>query len=572
MAYITTDDILDQTNQGLDIILHFYPQAQKGVEDKNFKFTIRDEKTPSAILSKGKNGNWRVMDFGDKQYSALDVVMKEMNLDFKGACRWVESQFNITGESGNVTQPEARKHTEKSDESLEVGNRQWTIKETPSIYDCKILLSKYVWQHLQKNPENGESPDETARRKAIKLFDRYNLNVLESSSIVFKDKKSGVKMMTTFYSTDTYPIYMYNEGTWQKFYEPLSTDYRFYSYGDKPKDYMFGEAHIKEITDSDGYDEDENDDNKLQDIIICTGGSDALNIAALGFIPVWFNSETVHPNSVPIHRLKKWAHRVYNLPDIDSTGLKKAYELANHHLDIHTIYLPQELLKIKSGKRDSEGNPKYCKDVRDYLNRWGDSDFRNLMKNAYPLRFWNETNQLDKNGKVKIVDGLKVKKYTPNPTLILNFLFHHGFGVIITNNGTTKEFVKVDNSVVSKVEGDDIRKYIDNFLKARNAEIDLKNAFYRAKDLNDSTLDRLPYLDLDFKDFERDTQFLFFSNEIWKVTKAGIEVVKPNEDKRYIWEHEVIRPKIWNPQTRKEVDVKACKLESSESKIPNEKQ
>jgi hypothetical protein len=566
MAYITTEDILAQTNQGLDIILHFYPQASRAVEDKNFKFTIRDEKTPSAILTKGKTGVWGVMDFGDKKYSAFDVVIKEMNLEFKAACRWIEGHFNIAGETGTVVSPEATKKTERADDSLEVGTRQWVIKESPSVYDCKVLFSKYVWQHLQKNPENGESPDDCARRKAIKLFDRYNLNVLESSSIVFKDKKSGAKMITTFCSTDTYPIYMYQEETWQKFYEPLSKDYRFYSYGDKPKDYMFGEQHIKDVTDNDGIDEDD-DYEKLQDIIICTGGSDALNVAALGYVPVWFNSETVHPSSIPIYKLKKWAHRIYNLPDIDSTGKRKADELANYHLEIHTIYLPEELLKIKSGKRDSEGSPKFCKDVRDYFNRWGDSDFRNLMKNAYPLRFWNETNQLDKNGKVKLIDGLKVKKFTPNPTLILNFLFRHGFGIIITNNGTTKEFVRVDNSVVSKVEGDDVRKYIDNFLQAKNAEIDLKNAFYRAKDLNDSTLDRLPYLDLDFKDFEIDTQYLFFSNEIWKVTKSGIELVKETSEKRFVWEHEVVRPKLWDPKTRREVDVKASKIEEEGFKI-----
>lgn len=563
MAYITTEEILQQTTEGLDIILHFYPQAAKAVEDKNFKFTIRDEKTPSAILTKDKRGVWSVMDFGDKKYSAFDVVMKEMNLDFRGACRWIESHFNIAGESGEAINPEANKKTDRADDSLEVGTRQWVIKENPTIYDCKVLFSKYVWQHLQYKPENGESPDDCARRKAIKLFDRYNLNVLESSSIVFKDRKSGAKMITTFQSTDIYPIYMYNEGTWQKFYEPFSKDYRFYSYGDKPKDYMFGEQYIKEITDNDGNQEGDDDDDfeKLQDIIICTGGSDALNIAALGFIPVWFNSETVHPSTVPIFKLKKWAHRIYNLPDIDGTGLRKAAELANYHLDIHTIYLPEELLKIKSGKRDSEGNPKFCKDVRDYFNRWGETDFRNLMKNAYPLRFWNETNQLDKNGKVKLIEGLKVKKFTPNPTLILNFLYRHGFGIIITNNATTKEFVKLNQSTVTKMEGDDIRKYIDDFLRSKNAEIDLKNAFYRAKDLNDSTLDRLPYLELDFKDFEIDTQYMFFANESWKVTTKGIEVIPFDKSDRYVWEHEVIRPKIWDAKLRKEVDVKASKIE-----------
>jgi hypothetical protein len=36
------------------------------------------------------------------------------------------------------------------------------------------------------------------------------------------------------------------------------------------------------------------DDSKLSAIYICSGERDAMNIAGMGYHPVWFNSETTH--------------------------------------------------------------------------------------------------------------------------------------------------------------------------------------------------------------------------------------------------------------------------------------
>jgi hypothetical protein len=82
-------------------------------------------------------------------------------------------------------------------------------------------FSKYVWSYLQKqDSKTDEQADDTAYRNAMVLLERYNLFVLESSSLVGRDKETGKKVVHTFYSTESYPIFMYNEGTWQKFYEP----------------------------------------------------------------------------------------------------------------------------------------------------------------------------------------------------------------------------------------------------------------------------------------------------------------------------------------------------------------
>ena len=52
---IEIDNIYKATNDGLDILLSYYPQAKDVVGTKN-KFRARpDEKTPSALISKINN-------------------------------------------------------------------------------------------------------------------------------------------------------------------------------------------------------------------------------------------------------------------------------------------------------------------------------------------------------------------------------------------------------------------------------------------------------------------------------------------------------------------------------------
>ncbi len=549
MSYITVEEYYQHTNGGLDIIVELFPEAEKASREKNHKFSIRDERTPSATLyfNEGRK-HYYVNDFGDKMYSPIDLVMIEQNLDFKGACRWIEQTFNIASKTLSVATSKPRPEYRKTDaeEEDQIGKRSWVIQEKPLLSHLKILFSKYVWSYLQKqDSKNDEQADDTAYRNAMVLLERYNLFVLESSSLVGRDKETGKKVVHTFYSTESYPIFMYNEGTWQKFYEPLKSDpsRRFVSYGDKPQNYMFGEARIaKMYANAQRYANGEDEDDvKLQDIIMCSGGSDALNVAALGFEVVWFNSETVKPWNIDIKKLKGWAHRVYNLPDIDATGKSKAFELALYHLDIHTIYLPDSLRHIKTGKFDDENRPKYCKDVRDYLNHYGANDFRNLLNVSYPFRFWNKVKALDSKGLPKIVEGKEVYKYSGRPKVLLNFLYRNGFAQIATRAGVF-QYVRIDKNIVKSVTVEEIKEFIDNFLESIHAEPELLDAFIRSKDISESTFSRLPKITLEFKDHDRNTQFMFFKNEVWRVTKNDIEVIKAQKADRYVWENEVIKP------------------------------
>ncbi|MCU0336407.1 MAG: hypothetical protein MUF12_00980 [Sediminibacterium sp.] len=558
MSYITVTEYLAQTQQGLDIIAHFYPECLRCVDNRNAKFSIREEKTPSATLFCGEDGQWRVMDFGDKSYSCFDLVMRELNCDFRECLRWIEITFNIKSD-GFSTKRKSDYSVHDATDEQEAGTRTWEIKEKITVKDCKHIFSKYTWEYMKGSDDDTSSKDfgdEKALKKAINIFEKYNFFFLESLSIVKINKESGKKQIHTYKSNDDYPMCMFQEGDWQKFYTPYSQKHRFAYYGKKPKDYTFGLAYLKKLY-GDGR------DNKADEVIICTGGSDGLNIAALGYLPVWFNSETVKPSSVPFYDLKNLAWKVYNLPDIDQTGISKANELALHYLDIHTIYLPDELKRLKSGKYDEDGNPKYCKDIKDYLNKYGFRDFKNLMVNAYPLRFWTSTLSVDSKGEPKIVDGQEVYKYTPQPILMRNFLYKSGFGIRVSGAGQIKNFVKVDKNIVRLVQASDMRRFIDDFLENRFMPWDLRTAFLRSKDVGDSTLERLPVLPLDFDDHDRDSQFMFFKNECWKVTRDNIEVIPAQKANRFVWENEVICPKVWDDAERKEKEVDIKLLDSS---------
>jgi hypothetical protein len=81
---ITTDDLYEKTNNGLNIIYYFYPQARECVEGHAKHFKLRtDERTPSATV-KQISGIWKVTDFGDagRAISPVDICMQEKNLSF----------------------------------------------------------------------------------------------------------------------------------------------------------------------------------------------------------------------------------------------------------------------------------------------------------------------------------------------------------------------------------------------------------------------------------------------------------------------------------------------------------
>ena len=101
---ITIQDLYDKTNNGLDIIFHFYPQAKAVYGQNNKAFKIREsDSTPSAHLREVK-GIWKVIDFGDegRAISGIDICMSEMNLKFNEALHHLANIFGVEGQENNA--------------------------------------------------------------------------------------------------------------------------------------------------------------------------------------------------------------------------------------------------------------------------------------------------------------------------------------------------------------------------------------------------------------------------------------------------------------------------------------
>ncbi len=525
---ITKEEILEATRGGLDIILAYYPQAAPGIEKKHHKFKLREEKTASANIRQLPDGNWVVTDFGGDQVKRNGIEIARLedpilsNKNYYECLQYIAAKFNVAvGEkAAEIFKPQISKRKAKDDE--DDGKWFFEYKTWPEVTDFE--LQTIFADRIRADRKKEE---------LIEVLKRYRCYALHNYSIV-KNRE-----VTTISSTDTYPIFCFDEKTWQKIYQPKSLDKarRFISYGEKPKDYLFGLSQLEliyeEAKDRFEMEQEETGDDsrkefKLPEVINCTGGSDALNVAAMGYPVVWPNSESsiiTHQQYIKIIGL---THKLFNLPDIDHTGKRQAHELALQYLDIFTIKLPETLKKTV----DFRGNA--CKDVKDYLRYHGRSAFSKLLDNACPYRFWDETRKFDKKGR------FTGSEYDVNNTYLYNFLAGNGFYQYKVQNGTADIYIQITGNIVKEVTVKDIKKFINGFLEDRGYPNKLRNTFYRTTQLTGQSFENLPHIEIDFTDCDKSSQYLFFKNQTWHVTAEGIKTFRPGEVARYVWEHNVI--------------------------------
>lgn len=180
--------------------------------------------------------------------------------------------------------------------------------------------------------------------------------------------------------------------------------------------------------------------------IICSGERDALCCLSLGFQPVWFNSETYRVEDSDIREIMNYANAVYNIPDIDETGIRKGKELALRFIDIKTIWLPESLRNF----RDHRGKPR--KNLRDWADLHpNQEEFRKLMQRARHARFWVS----------KSDNGLAIDSVCLHYFLMLNGYYSYDDKL----NPTEQQLVKIDGYKVKKVTPKDIRQFLRSWVE-----------------------------------------------------------------------------------------------------------
>jgi len=524
MPFIDQKELLQRTHGGIDIILSYYPQAEPCVQDERRAFKVREEKTPSAKLKyKAEDGVWLVTDFGGDQVSrnGIQICMFEEGIDFKEALDLLAGKFMPDVNTGlktgaiDVPKPGFEKREAKPDE-----------KEGEYYFELHEEIPESFLREL--GPYVTDQDCQYLHFFAVKSF------------TYIKDRKA---LITS--STDEYPIFIIQEETFKKIYQPRNPEkqYRFRYVGEKPKDFIHGleqciKKHAQMVADQDASDmssqengekESGRKDPKLPEIILCSGDRDASNIHSLGYNVIWLNSESAKIISEVYKKIMQLTDDFYNVPDIDSTGIKQGTSLALKYIDLKTIYLPRELRQ----KRDFRGNP--CKDVTDLLKVYKRGEFKKLKEVALPARFWDQVSKFTKQGEWVGFD------FVFNNAQAYHFLHLNGFYRFENRNEKSGfVFVHVDGNIVEETDPVRVKTFVNDFLKHRKLEVKLRNMIYKTTQLAEISLSNLDILKIDFTDFDRESQFLFFENKTWRITKEEIREYRPGEVDKVAWRDEVI--------------------------------
>ncbi|WP_334166668.1 hypothetical protein [Phocaeicola paurosaccharolyticus] len=527
---ITAKEIYSATNFGLDIILYYYPQAEDCVDNKK-KFKRRiDEDDASACLKK-YGDCYKVTDFGDQgtAMSPIDICMYEEGINFPEAIALLGGRYQVTDElKRSVNKPDIRKRQATDDEKE--GARFFELEERFTDEQLKVLGPRVKEDHVNA----------------------LNWHVAKCVSYV-KNREVISK-----YTTPTYPIFMreciINDSSdpdkvdkFYKIYEPLNPEKQWrFSYtpeGKKPKEYINGFHELKKFYAKYNADEEaifKKDpanaekpykEKKISEAFICSGERDSLCVRSLGYMPLWFNSETYKVTPEEIKDIKKYVDVIYNIPDIDSTGRAKGTELALRFLDIHTIWLPSWL----SHYRDQRGKPR--KDFRDYCElRPKNEDFRNLMRLAMPAQFWTETYN----------DRTKKKGFDIDTDCLHYFLTLNGFYTLKDDNSDNTRYIRIEGNKVSQIKTKDIAKFLNSFVRERFLQREIRNLVLNSQRLSESSLERLSEVELDFTNYTPTSQYMFFNNITWQVSAKGIEEIpsKIASNGRYVWDTNLINHKV----------------------------
>lgn len=559
--YVDAKDILNATNGGLDIIFYLYPQAAGSETQKSRKFKIHEEKTASASLKKTDDGNWLVTDFGDDQQprNGIQCFMKEKGLEYVDALRALAVQYNVVSAEKAAELIRADYSDEPAAAEDKEGTWSFEIREDDNFTSLEIetVVSKKILQAMFWQSAD-EVKGKAAYEKIKETFLEYHWHALDSYSFIKNRKKM------TFTATDTYPMFVIDEGTHQKIYQPKHTDKgrRFLYIGEKPKDFIHGLSQLnkayeerKKLIEEDQNDEAEEDDRsggkskaekkkskeaKLPEAILVSGGSDGLNVALMGYRVLWMNSETAKLKQWQYEHISIRVEKFYQLPDIDATGKKAAHALNMEYLDMYSIELPEELKKFK----DSRGNP--CKDLRDYMDRYKRKEFRLLVDRALPYRFWEKRAEYSGKGDDRKFTGYK---YEFDGVQAFNFLSKNGFGRLAFGDKKTEwVYIRQVGNIIYETDADQIQDFIHDFLEERQFDKDLRNAMIYTSRLNSTSLTRLKFRNIDFTDATKESQFIFFTNYTLEITADDIIYHKPGVIDRYVWEDDVLQHRIEKPK------------------------
>ena len=504
--------VYDATNAGLDIIRQLLPEVDDGVINHKKPFRLRpEEHTPSARLYPPKDADdcWHVKDYGNIEgggyFSPIDIYMWE--------CGYGQNKFSMAVEElaeQYGVQEVLTAGTNKPDLEYRAA-RQEELGAVPRV---KLF-------------ENLGSIDLSCWGDGVKAehLTTYGWTAVSEVSIKYGDKVMVRK------PTPTYPIfaqsctYIDQQGQQQVFYkvyEPKNPDkgHRFLISGKKPQNYIYGLDAVRRKYEEQG-------EEKLSVLLLVSGGSDAVCALSKGYMAVWLDSEVKGLSMSDYALLKKYAHLVVNIPDIDSTGIKAGRLLALNIPDIHTAWLTSADM---GGLHDNRG--RLCKDLRDYCRLHPSKQAMDqLVGRAVSAQFWTE--HQNKQGE---------KEYTLSLTSLNYFLELNGYYTLKDESRKEPQFIHIDGIIVEHVTAKAIVGFLRTWMEQQGLPSALQDKVLRSRDLPTVNISTLHERDeLDFRKSSDSAEYFHFRNCWVEVTGEKILTHRYSEPAdHYVWRENII--------------------------------
>lgn len=527
--YIDQNTLYRQTESGLQIFKHYFPNYE--YDDPRAKFSLRgekDDKTASAQINYYK-GLWRITDFGNQSevnsLPGINFVMYYENLVYIDALRFIQDVIvgkKIT--SGDFKRPlySAKYSWCEVTKKDNKGDYNFIYKKKPTDKDL-LAIGRYVDAELLK---------------------RYYGKSVEKYSFVGYSKKLKKDVVHIFEATDDYPIFVFDYGDFQKLYKPheLNKAFRFLYIGEKPKNFIYGLDQLQE-SDNEFINDDEDSaepisppkhkpDAIVKDLFKCSGESDSLNMASLGYHVYWLNSESAKMTYDDFTCVDDLCENHYQLMDLDNTGHTEAMKFALQHINVFTVYLPEFLKK----KNDWRGNS--CKDIKDFINIIGKDTYstqrkvEQLKRTAMPIKFWHKNYN----------DKTKEFNYNINLEYFYHFLKAHGFYTMDSKYHRRAGYcyARVQGKVIDLIHPDDIKKMVKRFTKewvrskGLNDEIAILNKLNSSNQISEGNLQELSEFKPEFVNCDKSTEYIHFKNGSIKISNNEIKKVKHSELKNSI--------------------------------------
>jgi len=213
---------------------------------------------------------------------------------------------------------------------------------------------------------------------------------------------------------------------------------------------------------------------------------------------------------------------VHNITTLSEYKLKEFW-----HLQGRPAFFKQHTEQLKKLPYFKYGQLKY---------RWEEEEesFELIQKLLPQEQYWRVEESETRSGNVK-------KTHVFDYVNILEFLKNRGFGLYEASPNNYR-YVHIDNKVVHEVTHHKIQRFVLDFTRELDHSKPIVELLLRGgkQYLGPDKLSQMYYKQPDFNESDPDTQYLYFKNCYWKITKDKIEQRDLKDLPKHVWKDKII--------------------------------